>query len=51
MTFEIVDAEVSVTIPDLAKAAPFLHARASRIFFGNASAMYHSERPEFFVSR
>jgi hypothetical protein len=51
MTFEIVDAQVSVTIPDLVKAAPFLYTRGSRLFFGNASGAYHFASPEFSVAR
>jgi len=51
MTFEIVDAQVSVTIPDMVKAAPFLYTHGSRIFFGNASGAYDFEGPEFFISR
>jgi hypothetical protein len=49
-TFEVVDLGIIVTIPDLGKAAPFLYARASRIFFGNACSAYYFERPELFAS-
>lgn len=42
VTFEILDANppITVTIPDVRFAAPFLDASNSRIFFGNASGEY-----------
>ena len=46
-TFEILDAGITVIIPDLSVAAPFLFAGASRIFFGNASSAYLFDPPQF----
>lgn len=42
ITFEILDAvpAISLTIPDIASAAPFLNPLNSHIFFGNASNQY-----------
>ena len=44
-TFEILDAGIGATIPDLTIAAPFLYTGPSSIFFGNASSAYVFDPP------
>jgi hypothetical protein len=46
--FEIIEAGITVTIPDIAKAAPFLSTQSGRLFFGNASSAYTFDPPLLF---
>ena len=49
--FEILNAAIVVTIPDIGAAAPFLYTSPSRIFFGNASGAYVFDNPRMITGQ